>query len=269
MIVDSFSAIQQDLSALLVDTKKFKKDAISKTFVQNLIKKDFIFLASTLLALDSGATVYTKKKGLYLSHDKYLNNDISLLQHFMQSDFTIKIYQTSWRSPIAREVNANLVLIRVSDSEILMLSGLFTASVYNSSALQNIYLKHKIEDIIHRSKFPQNGHNYRMLINIIESFPKDELFICDNQELLNTMLGIFHLRERQVVKVFAHTDHFSRNIRCFVFLPKERYSTKIREEITRILVENFYVHNVDYKVFFSHSVLCRIDFNLSIKKNAQ
>ena len=58
-------------------------------------------------------------------------------------------------------------------------------------------------------------------------------------ELLDAAMGILELQERQRVRLFVRRDLFSRFFSCLVFIPRERYTTTVRERIERVLVDVF------------------------------
>ena len=52
-------------------------------------------------------------------------------------------------------------------------------------------------------------------------------------------MGILHLQERQRIRLFVHPDRFGRFCSCIVFVPRDRYDTRIRLMIQGILEEAF------------------------------
>lgn len=138
--------------------------------------------------------------------------------------------------------------------------GLYTASVYHLSLSQIPVLNKKINQVIKLSGYPAEGHRGQALLNILESYPRDELFQTDVKTLLTISLGILKLQERQRVKLFVRPDEFGRFISCLVFVPRERYDTKIRQKMQNILVEAFHGLSVEFTINVSESILAQIHF---------
>ncbi|MCB2102575.1 MAG: NAD-glutamate dehydrogenase, partial [Rhodobacterales bacterium] len=117
--------------------------------------------------------------------------------------------------------------------------GLFTSAAYNRSARDIPLLRHKVRTSLERAGFATNGHDGKALINILETFPRDELFQISEDELLRTALGILHLQERQRVALFVRRDDFERFVSCLIYVPRDRYTTDLRRRLQAILEDTF------------------------------
>ncbi|MCV6636327.1 NAD-glutamate dehydrogenase [Candidatus Albibeggiatoa sp. nov. NOAA] len=138
--------------------------------------------------------------------------------------------------------------------------GLYTSSVYHLSTTHIPLLHKKISQVIQLSGYHTESHRGQALLNILESYPRDELFQTDIETLSNISLGILQLQERQRVKLFVRPDEFGRFISCLVFAPRERYDTKIRQQMQDVLLEAFNGLSVEFTVNVSESILAQIHF---------
>ncbi|MFL6058525.1 MAG: NAD-glutamate dehydrogenase, partial [Rubrobacteraceae bacterium] len=66
--------------------------------------------------------------------------------------------------------------------------------------------------------------------------------------------------ERQRVRLFVRRDAYGRFFSCLVFVPRDRYNTRIREKMQEILQQAFDGTNVEFNVRLSESVLARLHF---------
>ena len=80
-----------------------------------------------------------------------------------------------------------------------------------------------------------DSHDGKALQHILDTFPRDELFQISEEELLSTALGILNLGERPKVRLFLRFDRFDRYVSALVFIPRERYSGAVRENVHAIL----------------------------------
>ena len=71
--------------------------------------------------------------------------------------------------------------------------------------------------------------------NILETFPRDELFQISDDQLLDVALGILDLQQRPRVALFLRRDDFDRFVSCLVYVPRDRYTTQLRLAIQAIL----------------------------------
>ena len=67
--------------------------------------------------------------------------------------------------------------------------------------------------------------------NILETYPRDELFQTSEDELLRTAMGILHLGDRQRFRLFVRRDPFERFLACLIYAPRENYTTELRAEV--------------------------------------
>ena len=93
--------------------------------------------------------------------------------------------------------------------------------------------------VVDRSGLQPGSHDHKALVEIIETYPRDELFQISEDELFDTALGILHLDERRRVRLFVRRDAFGRFFSCLVYLPRERFDTKNRGRIQEILQHAF------------------------------
>ncbi len=117
--------------------------------------------------------------------------------------------------------------------------GLFSAAAYNRSPRSIPLLRHKIQRVIERADLPPASHDGKALINILETFPRDELFQVTEDHLFATSLGVLNLQERQRVALFLRRDDLDRFMSCLVYVPRDRYDTDLRRRIQVILEEAF------------------------------
>src|SRR5215208_3086317 len=143
--------------------------------------------------------------------------------------------------------------------------GLYTFTAYSSSVFDVPLIRRKVRYVLERSGFPEGSHNEKDLIEILETYPRDELFQMSKEELFEIAMGILHLQERQRVRFFVRRDTYGRFFSCLVFVPRDRYNTEIRERMQEILLRSFDGVNVEYNVRLSESVLARIHFIIYTK----
>src|SRR5207253_1297062 len=111
-----------------------------------------------------------------------------------------------------------------------------------------------------RASLPPDGHANKRLFDILETYPRDELFQISVDELFDNAIGILRLQERQRVRLFLRRDHFERFVSCLVYVPRDRYTTAVRQRMAAILKEAFMGTSVDFTALVTESVLARLHF---------
>jgi glutamate dehydrogenase len=138
--------------------------------------------------------------------------------------------------------------------------GLYTFSAYSASTLDIPLVRRKVRNILERAGFPQASHNEKDLVEILETYPRDELFQISEDELFEVAMGILHLQERQRLRLFVRRDTYERFFSCLVYVPRDRYNTDVRQRMQEILQDALGGENVEFDVRLSESVLARLHF---------
>ncbi|NBB52955.1 NAD-glutamate dehydrogenase [Rhizobium sp. CRIBSB] len=113
--------------------------------------------------------------------------------------------------------------------------GLFTAEAYDRTAGEVPLVRRKVAGALERAGKAPGSHNQKRLKNILENYPRDELFQISEDELLNISLGILHLYDRPRIRIFSRRDPFDRFVSILAFVPRERFDASVRERIGAIL----------------------------------
>ncbi|MEV4562724.1 NAD-glutamate dehydrogenase [Nonomuraea sp. NPDC049419] len=136
--------------------------------------------------------------------------------------------------------------------------GLFTHMAYNESISRIPVLRRKLADVLDQAGLAPDSHDGKDLIEILETFPRDELFQTSVDQLLPIALGVLRLRERKQVKLFLRRDDYGRYISCLVYLPRDRYTTKVRLKMQEVLLKALGGTSLDYSAMIGESVLARL-----------
>ena len=136
--------------------------------------------------------------------------------------------------------------------------GLFTSQAYVSSPSQIPLLRHKVETVLSASGYPAASHAGKALLNILDTFPRDELFQIGAKELQAWSEGILDLETRPRVRLFARVDRFDRFVSVLVYVPRDRYTTRIRERIAALLAETYKGRLSAFYPYFPEGPLVRV-----------
>ncbi|MET0567855.1 MAG: NAD-glutamate dehydrogenase domain-containing protein, partial [Hyphomicrobiaceae bacterium] len=150
----------------------------------------------------------------------------------------------------------------------LRVVGLFTTAAYVQSPLQIPILRHKVESVLASSGHPPESHAGKALLNVIETFPRDELFQIAADDLARWTAGIVDLELRPRVRVFARPDRFDRFVSVLLFVPRDRFNTTVRERVGAYLADVYKGHVSAFFPHFTDGPLVRVQFIIGRREGA-
>jgi len=165
------------------------------------------------------------------------------LEHLKQPSL-LMITKTDRRATVHRPVHMDSIGIKRFSKHGKTIGahrfvGLFTSTAYNRSPRDVPVLRQKVAVTVARAGFSPLGHAGKALTNILETYPRDELFQIGEDELLENSLGIMHLHERPRLRLFTRRDSFERFVSCLVYMPRDRFDSDLRETFVKILEDAF------------------------------
>jgi len=183
-------------------------------------------------------------------------------RHTRSKDWLI-ITKANSRSTVHRQSYLDYVGVKVFDRNGNAVGekrfiGLFTSIAYSESPRNIPLLRLKVQRVLESAAIDPSGHRGKALLHILDSFPRDELFQGSVKDLVRTTIGILNLQDRKQVKFFLRRDTFRRFFSCIVYIPREKYTTVVRQRIEEILLEEFLGLSVDSSVQIVDSPLARL-----------
>ncbi|MHB8527889.1 MAG: NAD-glutamate dehydrogenase [Caulobacteraceae bacterium] len=191
------------------------------------------------------------------------------LRRRLESAEPLVVAKANLRSRVHRRVYMDYVGVRRYGADgrpsgEVRFVGLFTAQAYDEPARETPLLRRKIERVMARTGFAKGGHNAMRLANILETYPRDELFQMRGEEILATALDILHLSDRPKVKLFVRHDPFDRFVSALLFVPRERYDARLRQRAGEILATAWNGRISAYYPSFSDAPLARVHYIVGV-----
>ncbi|WP_449064660.1 NAD-glutamate dehydrogenase [Planomonospora algeriensis] len=203
-----------------------------------------------------------------LRHDKAGSGSFAALPPELRAKAREKqhmliVTKANSRATVHRPAYLDYVGVKLFDAEGEVVGerrflGLFTHAAYNESVARIPVLRRKLAEILDLAGFSAESHDGKDLIEILETYPRDELFQTSVRQLLPIALGVLRLRERKQVKVFLRPDDYGRYVSCLIYLPRDRYTTKIRIRMQEILLKALGGASLDYSAMIGESALARL-----------
>ena len=244
-------------------------------FLQWLLADNFTFLGVRNYRLDGQALEpdFDSALGIMRSRElRVLRRGPELLEMtpeimaFLKEPRPLIIAKANIHARVHRRVYLDYIGVKRFDASGNLIGehrviGLFTSTAYTRPARSIPYLRRQIAAVEQRAGFTPSSHSGKALANVLEHYPRDELFQIDEDTLYRFAIAILQLDERPRVRVLARHDRFDRFVSVLVFVPRERYDSDIRTQIGAYLA-NAFIGRVSafYPYFPDEGPLVRVHF---------
>ncbi|WP_342649284.1 NAD-glutamate dehydrogenase [Pseudomonas sp. REB1044] len=188
---------------------------------------------------------------------------------YLREPRLLSFAKASQPSRVHRPAYPDYVSIRQIDADGKVLKecrfmGLYTSTVYGESVYTIPYIREKVAEVERRSHFDPKAHLGKELTQVLEVLPRDDLFQTPIDELFSTAMSIVQIQERNKIRVFLRKDPYGRFCYCLAYVPREVYSTEVRQKIQQVLMERLKASDCEFWTFFSESVLARVQLILRV-----
>jgi glutamate dehydrogenase len=138
--------------------------------------------------------------------------------------------------------------------------GLFSSSAYRTSVRELPVVRRKVMEVLDRSGLSPRGHSGKDLVQILETYPRDELFQIKTDDLYEAVVGVLRMAGRRQLRLFLRRDGYGRFISCLIYLPRDRFTTGNRLRMQEILLRELNGIGVDYTTRVTERMLARVHF---------
>ncbi len=152
----------------------------------------------------------------------------------------VSIHKSPMRSTVHRTVPLDVITVRRFDSKGKVIGaahflGLFASAALRESPRRVPLVRRKVAEVAERLGFTPRSHAGRALTHVIETFPREEMFQIDTDELLAMATGLLSLLDRPRPQLFARRDTRSNKASILVYIPRETYSADLRQRVGEML----------------------------------
>lgn len=140
------------------------------------------------------------------------------------------------------------------------LVGLFTVAAMNANVKEIPVISRRVNEVLARSGRAPNSLPGQLLLDVIQTFPRPELFALDADELLTMASEVIDLGSRRRTLLFMRADELGHFVSALVYLPRDRYTTAVRLDMMDILVRELGGVSIDYTARVSESPWAAVHF---------
>lgn len=143
--------------------------------------------------------------------------------------------------------------------------GLYAARAYSDSVLDIPVLREKAREVERRLSLVPGSHSAKDLEEFLDTYPRDELFQIDVDQLTTIARSVLTLQERRQTKLYLRSDPYGRFVSALIYFPRDRYTTSVRLKLESILSSAFGGTHIDYSARVSESVLARLHYVIHVE----
>jgi glutamate dehydrogenase len=289
LAVRDFRAMKERVGRMVVAaqaaSKLYSDEEISETvsFLEWLLQDNFVFLGYREYELidtregralhavpESGLGILSKPGWSSYETPVPLSSIEPNLRSRIEGGDLLIYSKTNRVSTVHRRARMDYIGVRrVSPEERIIVGelrmvGLFTSKAYMEPASRTPVLHRKLRQILQAEDLIEGSHDYKTVVTIFESFPKDELFAATTEELRRAVISLLHLQEQRQVSLFVRRDLYGRSVSLLVALPRDRFNAELRTQLQGLFMRRFKGSSVDYHLSLGESPLATIHFTVHV-----
>ncbi|MBI3228031.1 MAG: NAD-glutamate dehydrogenase [Mycolicibacterium cosmeticum] len=146
--------------------------------------------------------------------------------------------------------------------------GLFTVAAMNANVLEIPLVARRVDEVLARSQ-GDPSHPSQLMLDIIQTIPRSELFALTGAQLLDTARAVVDLGSLRRALLFLRADQLGHFVSALVYLPRDRYTTAVRLAIQDILVRETGGVSIDYAARVSESPWAVVHFTIKMPEGVR
>lgn len=146
--------------------------------------------------------------------------------------------------------------------------GLFNEQAYTQSITTIPLLRSRAQELLHRSGFTSDSHSGSDLMQILETYPRDELLQMGTGEIEEAAWQVLQLQERRRIRLLLRRDPYGRFMTALLYMPRDRYNTAVRRRVEDTLMRHIEAESIEFTVRLTESVLARVFFRMRLAEEA-
>jgi glutamate dehydrogenase len=140
--------------------------------------------------------------------------------------------------------------------------GVLATTALHADVLDIPVIRRRVLGVIHRAGIPLDSYSGQRMLEVLQTYPRAELFATDADLLYQTVTGVLSLAQRRTLRMFCRRDPYGRFFSCLVYLPRDRYTTTARLAMQRVLMRELHGTGLEYSAWIGEAVHARVHFTV-------
>ena len=142
------------------------------------------------------------------------------------------------------------------------LLGLFTSRAYQEPSNAIPIMREKLRQVLAQEGVIEESHDYRDLVGLFNSFPKQELLGCTVSEIRDALRVIIAAEGQSSIRVISRWDAHRLGMFVTVILPKARFSTELHERVSARVRDHLEATILDQRLVLDERMQARLHYHL-------
>ncbi|WP_035589480.1 NAD-glutamate dehydrogenase domain-containing protein [Hippea jasoniae] len=145
--------------------------------------------------------------------------------------------------------------------------GLFTPKALKEQASNIPFLKSKLDRILFEENVVEDSFEYKHMIDIFNTMPKDDLFITPAENLRIILEELLTCETEERIKILTRQTNLVHGVYLVAVLPVKFYSQKNLETFNNYLSETLNTDDIEYRVITQSPRIMRVHYYLIFSRN--
>ncbi|MFM1846637.1 MAG: hypothetical protein RL417_111 [Pseudomonadota bacterium] len=196
-------------------------------------------------------------------------------QRLIEGNKLITITRLCSESHVHRRIRLTHIAVRELSPEGRLLSihsfiGMLTSRGVSQEASSIPLIRRKLQTIIEREAVLEGSYDYKNIVNVIDSMPKDEALRMDVDTLRDVVHVIIGDISRDETRIHMYLDPEKRGVSMLTAIPRDRFNTAVRHKIQRHVEELLGAKpdSSEFHVGVSNKPLVRLYFYIPVARGA-
>ena len=202
-------------------------------------------------APDSGLGILSKKASAYETPVPLADIPEGLRERVLGGR-VLTVTKTNAEASVHRPVRMDYIgLKKLQDGTFVgenRFVGLFTSAALSTPVQEIPILRHKLELVLELDGAEPGSHDYKEIVSIFNSVPRDELFWSDARRLQRDIRTVVTMARSGGVRLTLRPDPLARGLAVMVIMPRERFNTGVRRRVQRYLQRELSASHTDYQL---------------------
>jgi len=241
LTVDDFPHMS-DLLKNISETYKDISPEVSE-FLQWLMNDNFIFQGVRIL---KNIDLKTEKYELEQFGVYKLNRTLSLIPSIIKAIQTNKLHYINnypvvvdkaiHKSKVKKRINYDRVMITDTSNNscsVIIIIGVFSKEAINTPPYKISLLRKTIADVFKHFKFVQGSHDFKWIRDIVNYFPKTEIFNFDRDTLIEILETVLSLQGKNQIRLYWKNFKPLKNFYILLAIPSEKFSNELISDLQK------------------------------------